>query len=381
MSTRPAAQRAPRDRGARGAAALLCMLALWGTSTVACLFQPDLAAAGYTSCTSDDDCAAGRLCSDALCAPPPWHDEEFDDRRLLTVTNRDIAPLPAGTAIPVPIGGEGAPLALADVGVDLRFTDFAPATRTWQVTAVHLDRQDDRFTAWIPLPRAVLPGRTGVLAWVESDTEAALPTVLEDPLRTFAVFDDFSAPALDETLWRALPPDNGPEVLEGRARVSDNQALILTPPLVPPTRVDVIARVNGTTCEEIFIGLIGDDRSLFTVPPTAGLALENAREGNVLVAPTPGSVPTPVAAAALAATADSRYAFMVDGAGVRVSVDGTVLYEELDLQPSFGAEPLYLAMRVGGACSLEAAAVWVTPAPLPTPTLEVGPLVERRVFN
>jgi hypothetical protein len=37
---------------------------------------------------------------------------------------------------------------------------------------------------------------------------------------------------------------------------------------------------------------------------------------------------------------------------------------------------LEVAAHVGGACSLDVDTLWITPLPLPSPSLSVGPLVE-----
>lgn len=361
----------------------LALAAVLAVVLPACLFLPNVEQHGYARCEGDGDCEPGRSCGEGLCAPPPWHDEKFNDRRLLVVKNEDTAPLSKGTAVPVLIGGDTGLLALGDVGPDLRFADFDRASSTWSVVPVFLDREEDRFTAWVPTQREIPQGKSDVLAWIESDTPDRLPTVVEDPPATFEVFDGFEADAIDEGVWRRLGTGGGPLVDNGLARIADNQALVLQRPLTGPVLATVLARVNGTTCDDVFIGLVGDDRSLFTVPPTAGFFVDTDLQGSVLLAPTadPNSVPTPVATLA-ASTALERYIVAVDASGVQVRVNDQILYEELDQRPPFDpAVPLHLAIQVGGACSVDVEAVWVTPLPLPAPTVSAGPLVNFQLFD
>jgi hypothetical protein len=348
-----------------------------------CLFLPGLERHGYTACASDLDCPPARYCGEGLCAPPPWHDDQFNDRRVLLVKNQDTQPLPRGTAVPVVIGGEDGLLSLADVGPDLRFSDFDRASDRWRVVPVFLDRESDRFTAWIPTQRELAQGKTDVLAWIESDTPDRLPSVVEDPSATFAAFDTFDLAseqgALDPTLWRVTATGGAPTVDRGLVNVADNQSIVLRQSFAPPAHLSLRARVNGVTCDEVFLGFIGDEQSRFPVGPGAGVFVARDLAGAVLVAPSADSVPASVANLAVR-NAFARYDITVDENALRVSIDGVLVYEDLDLRPPFSGGRMHPAVLVGGACSVDVDSLWVTPLPLPAPVVSAGDLVQFQLF-
>lgn len=354
-----------------GAALRLLMATAALVPSGACLFLPDLEPWGYTACSADADCPAGRFCDEAVCAPPPWRDTAFGTRRAILVENRAASALPAGVAVPLVIGDEGTALPLLELGADYRFSDFDRASASWRDVAVYLDRESDRFTAWIPTSRAIAPGATDVLAFVESNSEDGLPHVQEDPAAVFQHFDTF-----DGTLdgW-VVTPAGGPLVQDGVVNVADGQALALDVPLVPPVLAVLVARLNGVTCDEVFLGLVGDERSVFEVPPEAGLFVGDDLAAVARVAPTADSTPTDVGDGLTAVNAMARTVVAVDGASVSITHDDTVAFADADLRPPFGADPLYLAVQVGGACSVDVDAVWTTPLPQPLPVVTVQPPV------
>lgn len=382
-------QRVVRPRGRRGRAGrapALLLGVMLVMSTSACLFAPNVAPHGYVACARDDECAPGRLCelasdgnANGLCAPPPWHDQEFGDRRVLVVTNESEEPMPAGTAVPVLLGGEGERaglLGLEALGPDFRFTDFDPATRTWRVRAVHLDREEDRFTAWIPLARELVQGRSDVLAWLENNSFAGAVAVTEDAEATFLEYEPFEL----ETLSDPWIVRGEPTVDRGLVNVGDNESIVLDRPLTGPVQATVLARVNGVNCTEVFVGFAGDENAAFAVPPAAGLFIDvvgGDLTGTALVGPVPvqqggqleerGALPV--------SGALMRITVNVDAANVRVLVNDAVVVDEA-LSTPFPADPLYFAIHVGGACSLDVDALWITPSPLPPPTVVMGPLVE-----
>jgi hypothetical protein len=349
----------------RGAPAIVAVM------TCGCIFAPNVAPAGYTSCASDDDCAAGRFCEESLCAPPPWRDKDFTTRHTLIVENTSDLPVPAGAAVPVRVGGEGALLQLADIGVDFRFGHYDHAAAAWSEVAVYLDRERDRFTAWLPLQHELAPGRKAALAWIEHNTLEQLPVVLEDPGAAFRAYDAFDD-ALAAPRWFTR---GTPRVQDGVVNVGDNQVAVLSVPLVPPVLVQAIARLNGTTCGQVFLGLVGDDRAILEVPPSAGVFVGTDLAAQTSVAPTADSVPTPVGESFTAPTRFSRWEFAVDEGAVRVALDGVTLFSEIDLRPPFSSAPLFFAVQVGGACSVDVDAIWASPLPQPLPKVVAEPPV------
>lgn len=345
------------------------------TLSSSCLFLPAIDDDGYAACERDADCAVGRACIPEvkLCAPPPWNDTAFTGRQLLVVDNTaGEAPLPAGAAVPITVGGEGAVLALQDVAADARFTDFDFGAGTWRTVGVYRDLFADRFTVWAPLPRAVPAGGRGVLVWLEQGTATQAPTVLEDPATAFALFDDLDTFVADRDAgerYLVVAPPAQPVVGESQITVGDNTTVIWRQGLVPPIDVTFRARVNGTTCGEVFIGLVGDDDVGFN-PPSAGffVSADLATVGEV--APTATSNPTGLSSPRVfseQATVLHRFRVQADGATVRFFVDDVVFDERTDLRPPFDPEaPLFPTVQVGGACSVDLEAVWVTPLPSAT---------------
>ena len=377
-SARPApqAERAARVR------TLLCVTSL--LTLAGCLFAPDVALHGYASCDSNADCEPGRGCDSTakICAPPPWHDTAFGDRRVLVVKNESARPMVVGTAVPLVIGGDGdrrGLLGFDDVPVDFRFADFSLGTASWSVRSVFLDREDDRITAWIPLAREIVQGRSDVLAWLESDTFDGGATVVTDAATTFTIFESFEDDLDGQWLLRGT--GGAPNVRDGLVNVGDNQSLVLSRPLTPPLSATALARVNGVNCTEVFIGFSGDEDAAFALPPALGLFIDAGASG-LLGTARLGSLPVEQGGqladrgALTIGGALMRVQVTLDGAGARVRVDDVTVLDEVALRPPFADEPVYFAIHVGGACSLDVEALWITPLPLPSPKVTVGPLVE-----
>ncbi len=349
------------------AAVVLASIGLSG-----CLFLPNIGEHGYLPCDKDGACPAGRYCDESVCAPPPWNDQTFGTRRAIIVDNSAALPIAAGTAIPVVVGGDAGAIALAELGADFRFADFDRANAQWRVVAVYLDRERDRFTAWIPASREIPAGGSDVLAFVESNTADDVPQVVEDPASVYGTYDAFDAPLAG---WFASPA-GGPIVQDGVVNVADNQAIVLQAPLIPPVLAMLVARINGAACDEVFLGLVGDDRALFEVPPEAGLFIGNNLAATAQVAPTSDSTPTNVGDGLTLGNALARTLVAIDGGGVLVKHDDAVAFANDDVRPPFGADPLYLAVQVGGACSVDVEAAWTTPIPQPFPTVVVQPPID-----
>jgi hypothetical protein len=359
-----------------------------------CFFLPAIEDDGYLACTGDADCAPGRACALAvgLCAPPPWNDTAFTERQLLIVENGGVAALSAGTAVPVRIGGEGAVLALDDVAADARFTDFDAADNSWRVVGVYRDLFADRFTVWVPLAREVPAGRRDVLAWLEQGTEAGTPTVVEAPTSTFALFDDLddfpadaAAAGAEDSRYRVFAQGGVPfpAVDGGKLTVGDNVTVIWRGGFVPPVDVTFRARVNGLTCDEVYLGLTGAEQVGFN-PPSAGFFMRQDLLTVGEVAPTATSTPTALSEPTIFSeqpNALHRFRIQADGASVRFLVDDVLFDERTGLRPSFAPDArLFPMVQMGGACSVDIDTVWVTPLPsAPAPTVSAEPPVRLNI--
>lgn len=345
-------------------------------SVDACLFLPAIDDDGYVACVASDDCGPGRSCAIdvGLCAPPPWNDTAFTERRLLVVNNPSSQALAAGTAIPVQIGGDGALLSLDDVAADARVTDFDDDGQDWRVVGVFRDLFDDRFTIWVPLARALDAGASDALAYLEQGTADGGVTVLEDPAATFSLFDELDAFPDDEdggeTYLINAPGAASPVVRSSEVSIGEGVTVIWRRGFVPPVDITFRARVNGTTCDEVFVGLTGADNVGFN-PPSAGFFVSADLLTIAEVAPLSTSNPTglsPPRTFSEQPNATHRFRVQVDGEVVRLLVDDVVFDERRDLRPAFDAEAeLFPTIQVGGACSVDVDTVWVTPLPSAAP--------------
>ncbi len=366
----------------RIALALIALL-----SSTACLFLPAIQDDGYVSCTSDADCAVGRSCAVdvGLCAPPPWHDTAFLQRRAILVTNPADVELAAGTAVAVQVGGDTGVLALTDVGVDARYVDFVDGA--WREVPVFIDRFDDRFTVWAALTRAVPPGATDILMYLEQKTADGTPTVVEAPAQTFALFDELDDFPTDEVGGEryliSAPGASAPVVGESKVGVGDNVTVIWRAGFVPPLSVTFKARVIGLNCQEVFVGVTGADRIGFN-PPSAGFFIDTDLQTTAEVAPTTTSNPTPLSAARLFSESPNslhRFTVDVDGDFVRLAIDGVVFDERAELRPAFDADvSLFPTVQVGGACSIEIETMWVTPLPAKAPVVSVEDRIDLNII-
>lgn len=364
------------DRHLRTAVA--CLSGIVATS---CFFAPAIEDDGYVACTSDADCDAGRTCAVevGLCAPPPWNDEAFTERRQISVVNTSDRDLGPGTAVPITIALAGGDLALDDVGADARFTDFIPATRTWEVRGVYRDLFDDRFVVYAPLVRPLPVGGRDVLVYLEQGTEAGTPTVLESPQTTFPLFDDLDAFPTDEVsnddVFIVAPGAATPQVGESKVTVGDNVKVVWKRELRPPVSLTFKARVNGLNCEEVFLGLTGGADVGFTLP-SAGFFIDTDLSTIAEVAPTEDANPTSFSPARIFSeqpNALHRFTIEVDGGAFRMLVDDVVFDEKSDLRPPYSDDtPLFATVQVGGACSVDVETVFASALPIKRPTLQVG---------
>ena len=359
----------------------------------ACLFLPAIDDDGYVECDSDADCDAGRACIEGFgrCAPPPWNDETFETRRALIVTNPSDVELPAGAAIPVPLGGVDDVLPIDQVGADARFAQFgrtlgedqSAADGTWELVGVYRDiaqgrgLDDDTFVVWIPLLRALPAGGSDALAYLEQGTEAGTPTVVENPLKAFALFDDMDAFPVEgdalvgEGVFVDAPGAAAPTLGDSEVTIGDNVKVVWRGGLAPPLSVTFRARINGLTCREVFFGLTSQASASFEVP-SAGFFVDTDLLAFGEIAPGAGDTPTPISVPTLINEqpgALHRYTVTVDAGAVRLLVDDVLFAERTGLRPGFDPTALLPTVEVGGDCSVDVDAVWVTPLPTATPTV------------
>ena len=366
------------------AAALFCLLSL--LTAGGCFFAPAIDDDGYVECANDADCAAGFTCIDGFgrCAPPPWNDPEFQTRRTLVVTNPADVELAAGTAVPVVLGGADDVLPIAEVGPDARFTTFTPAggdgSGEWSVVGVYRDIvdgrgiDDDSFVVWIPLPRALPAGATDALAFLEQDTEAGTPTVKEDPARVFTLFDDLNAFAADgdDNVFVDSPGVGGIESIDGAIEVGDNQKVVWRNGLVPPLSLTFRARINGLTCREVFFGVTASDTASFELP-AAGFFVDDDLLTTAQFAPVAAAgFLEDISAPKLIdeqPNALHRYTITLDDTSLSFAVDDVVFDVRDGLTTPFEPTQLLPTVEVGGDCTVDVDAVWLTPLPPQTPTV------------
>lgn len=368
-------RRTPSGRhlaGLRAAAVVACAAA----SSSACLFVPDVATHGYTACATDADCAPGRACDASLCAPPPWRDERYKARQLLVVQNPADVGIPAGAAVPLRVGGDGLPVDAFPP--DAVFTSYDVATGAWSDVPAHLDVQDGFLDAWLPLPADLPAGGAIALAWIESARAGEGPRAIESPYEVFPFFDDFADGALSPEQHRVA---GAPVVSADGLVVADNQLVIWRTPLQPPFAVVFRARFDGTTCDQVFLGVYGDDAVATYAAPSAGLFVGADLQADGDVAPGPADEPTPLGAPTTLDTALRRYAIHVDVDRFEVFRDDASL-GALDLPRGFTApDGMFPAVDVDGACSVTVDAVWATPLPLPRPVIRAEAVVGFRLLR
>jgi hypothetical protein len=375
----------------------------------ACLFLPNVQPAGYAQCTTDDACAPGRECDNGLCAPPPWHDLQFQTRQLLIAQNPSSSTLPKGTAIPVTIGGTG-PLSLAEVGGDGRYNDYVRASGTWVDVPVYRDLFEDHVVVWIPLQRDLPAGARTELAWVESQSGLGHPTVVEQPEVVFPVFDEFTRDAPDAGVVLdggvvvdagVGAPDAGilhgeggdlgdnykvfagqgtqPLLREGILNVASGQKVIRTSKITGPVDVTFRLRVNGTNCGQTFFGLQAGTNAGYAAP-SAGFFVGATLLTDAEIAPTSDDVPRGLSQPKAIDTRLHRYTVQVNGGIVRFFIDDVPFDAREDLRPPFEDKPLFVRFEVDGDCSIDVDAFWVTPLPQPLPVVTAEPLVQLQLY-
>ncbi len=365
--------------------ALLALTAVGVALTSACLFAPQLEPYGYTTCESDADCPAGRDCQVGLCAPPPWMDTAYNQRRPLIIANpSDEETLTAGTAVPITVG-EGGLFPIEQYGADARFVSYDRAADPdgergagWTDVPVFRVLGQTYLEQWMSTPVDVPPGADAVLAWLYRDHDEGQVGLVEDATRVFERHEVFESAdfGLDATTWRI--DGTGDATTEaGKITLRDNTQLFGLARLAPPFAVTLTGTIVGGLCDALFIGVQGDD-FVGSVPPYAGFFFREGLEVGLDVIPTADSQPAPLSYEAIdTPTAKHRYTIEVNAGRVRLSVDETPFAERADLVPPMADDELVLTIDVDGAgCVFELEQVWVTRPPFHTPTVSAGEAID-----
>jgi hypothetical protein len=356
-----------------------------------CLFAPQIEQYGYTPCTSDDDCPAGRSCEVDLCAPPPWFEEAYQERRLLVVENRSDSPLAAGTAVPVTFGARS--LVDAYPGIETRFMDWNEAridgddvTTGWSDVTIYRDFEEDRLTAWIPTSREVGAQASDALAWIYTARDDEANLLVEDPREVFTLHDlSFvnEIGALDDTRYVTFGT-GAPLVENGKVTVADNQQVTLLTALDPPFSLTATMRIVGNLCDALYLGVVGNDTRPGNEPPYAGFFFGTNLLATADVAPTAESNPAPLSAPRETEQPGAlhRYEIVVGEGSVRFLIDGVLFDEGTDLRPPFSDEDdLYFTLDVDGNCTAELTGLWLTARPFDAPVVTVLDPIAFRGFQ
>lgn len=357
-------------------------VALWlamSSGLSACLFRPAIDDDGYTSCDDTAGCAAGRECQGGLCVPPPWNDPAYARRRLLVVENRADEPLRAGSAVPLRIGADGL-FDASELGVDGRLRYYDPPTARWREVPAWRDVYDDHLLLYVPLQESVPAAKEGQLLWVETQSGTRDPGITDEGRAVFGLlYEDFADESLSGRPWR-IHGGELPSFDDQRIVVKDNEQLVSTLPLEPPFSLTWKGRINGVSCEQVYVGLVSDDEPGF-LPPSAGYFVGANLEAFLEVAPTEESVPQqpPDLSSVRLDTAMHRYQLDVGDERVRFVLDGELLGETTTLR--FGGENLHFVVDVDGECSYELDLVHATEMPFTAPALRSETVVEYQIFD
>ena len=347
----------------------LLALATLATALAGCFFSPSIEELGYTRCTANEQCPAGRGCYTGLCTPPPWNDEAFARRQLVVVKNpSEEEAIVTGAAVPLRLGAEGL-LPASALGVDGRLTYYSFAAEAWRKVPVWRDVYDDHLLLYLPLQEEVPPGGEAQLAWLEGVTDTRDPGFFDDPGRVFPLcFEVFEGNELDPGRWKSFGTGGAPTLSDGRVTVRDNQQIVSTLGLEPPFSLTFKGRINGVTCTSVYLGLTSSAR-LGLEPPSVGFFIESGLVTKLEVGPSELSTPQqpPDLQSITLDTATHRYRLDVGSQKVRFAVDGEVVGEPKGL--FFQGEELYFTVDVDGDCSFDLELVHASPLPYARPTL------------
>ncbi|MCP4502619.1 MAG: hypothetical protein GY822_21945 [Deltaproteobacteria bacterium] len=348
------------------------MLVLMG----GCFFSPALNENGYSECLDDDECSLDRICRSGYCTPPRWNDDDFEKRLPLIVENPAEVELPAGAVVDLQVGGDDAQLGLEEFGISGRISRYDVDDDIWDVLGVVNDRFNDRLVLRLPVEAPLAAGEKRLFGWLETDHKDDVPSLLEVP-SIYTFFDDFETfeddplLAFDDEKYRSFTGVG--RVQGGVMSISDNQKVILREALKPPFSVTFKGRFNQTLCQNVFIGVTGDD-GISHAAPSAGFFISENLTGYTEVAPRADSQSRIISEGRRFDNLVRRYRIDVGQGAIRTLVDYEVIHEDYNLAPPMDDEAEYTVVIDvdGNNCSFDLDELWVHPTALPGPVLEVG---------
>ena len=354
--------------------ALSIGFALWS----GCFFMPNVDESGYTDCDTANDCDVGRYCASNYCVPPPWHDESYNQRRLLVLENQREAKLYKGNAISFWVGESGTTLSLEDVTSDTRYLYFDIEAQRWDILPVYFDVFDDRYAVWLPISEDVAAGGRAPLVWMENlagDSDKG-PNV--NPSQVFAMYYNFGVTESCQSPWLCFGTGT-PVLTEGVVRVEDNQMMLLDQPLTLPFDISFKLRINGANCENVFWGLKASRNQSFE-PPMLGFGVSDERQLRFEHYPQGDSLSPEISELEEIDTALHTYRIHAGASDIRLYRDQTLL-ATLGLNTALDETAEYFPyLDVDGACSAEIRNLWASPTPAGTTQITAEDAVQFQLF-
>lgn len=200
-------------------------LALLGTA--GCIFDPDIAGAGYRPCETDDACAPGLHCQHQLCAPPSWWDLSYQTRYQLLIRNPGDAPAPAGSLAELSVGEDGAlSVEAAGFGPMIVHNDVASG-RQRRAEALREPR-GDRYAFVFRVPATIPPGETWGDLWLYAQGDPATDVRYSAASQVYDHVETFDDALRFEDEFNVEPAD--------RVRLSGGQLLLRPASAIASTR-------------------------------------------------------------------------------------------------------------------------------------------------
>jgi len=216
-----------------------------------CLFAPEIADHGYTSCERTDECAPGRHCEYGFCAPPTWWNEQYSARYQILVENSDTATVPSGALGELLVGVDG-DLSLDQVGYAPVIVHEDPtATEPAPATALR-DPRGDNYAFVFQLPGEIAPGAAFGDLWlyVGGSVDIATPGYSTSE-EVYAAFESFDGDALSAEQYRW----EGTADLGGGQLVMRASSWLVSAQTFTNSEVSVDLQLYGAACAEFGLGL------------------------------------------------------------------------------------------------------------------------------